>query len=67
MPVLSQQVVNISMYYNNKEYVFRFIFGDYIHQYLKELYHTTLLEQWKLHPDKSAYEKNFYFGAELPS
>ena len=47
------------MYYNNKGYVFRFIFGDYIHQYLKELYHTTLLEQWKLHPEKVRMKRIF--------
>ena len=56
-----------STYYNDKRDAIRYIFGEYIKQYLKDIDHPALIEEWKLKFYKAAYEKNLELGVNKNS
>ena len=43
---------------NDKKKIIIIIFSEYVVPLLKAINHPALLQEWKLNPDASAYEKN---------
>ena len=57
----------LSTYYNDKLYIFRQVFGEYIKTYTKEIDYPVLIQEWKLNLDKSAYKNKMDAKERLPS
>ena len=50
----------VSTYCNDKGDAFRYIFGQYIKPYMKEIDHPAFIQEFKLNLDTAAYLKNIY-------